>query len=182
MNDADANSMQEVAEQPTKTLTRRGDVDKCPACGAGIHPDAYHCSVCQNDFCYHCRARLLPSDIQLQCINQHCDYYGKLVCSVCDVLTEKQENPSVYQEPEDGYWPGLLAVSFVLFCALWYFYSFLSGLIWAVLFFAGLGWWLHTVGINIFGRQREVEQTRRTSKYDCICCGEPVKKLVVPHD
>ena len=37
-------------------------------------------------FCFHCRARLLPPDTQLQCVNQQCDYYGKLVCDVCDKL------------------------------------------------------------------------------------------------
>ena len=95
-------------------LKRRGNVAKCPICGSQVDPEAYHCPACHNYYCYHCRARLLASDTQLQCANQSCDYYGKLVCSVCDPQGEKEEPPAVYEEPEDGYWPLWLIVSLII--------------------------------------------------------------------
>ena len=89
-------------------LKRRGDVEKCPVCGSHVDAEAYHCPSCRNYFCFHCRSRLVPPDTQLQCVNQQCDYYGKLVCDVCDISHQRDEAPTVYAEPEDGYWPGWL--------------------------------------------------------------------------
>ena len=160
---------------------RRGNVGKCPACGSSVDPDAWRCPTCRTDFCFHCRARLLPADIQLECVAQECAYYGKLICSVCDVAVEREEAPAVYSEPEDGYWPGLLLGVLCLMLVAWYFSSLLIALLLAIVTYVGGGFWLHRIGLNIFGKQREVEQRRRTSSYKCICCGQGVKKLEVTH-
>ena len=96
---------------PMNSLARRGDVAKCPVCGTGVDPESYHGSQCRNYFCFHCRARLLDAGAQLQCLNQSCDYYAKLICGVCDPAKEKEEPPSIYAEPEDGYWPLWLATN-----------------------------------------------------------------------
>ena len=115
MNSNEENLVNELGESPTGSTQgneaavvtappeRRGDVNKCPICGSQVDSEAYHCSACRNYYCYHCRARLLLSEIHLQCVNQNCDYYGKLVCDVCDPLEEQEEEPAVYAEPEDGY-------------------------------------------------------------------------------
>ena len=87
----------------------------------------------------------------------------------------------VYSEPEDGYWPGLLAGVLLLMLFAWYFSSFVIALLLAIVTYVGGGFWLHRIGVNIFGKQREVEQRRRKSSYQCICCGHPVKKLEGSH-
>ena len=96
-----------VSTKPTSELQRRGDVQKCPVCGSHIDPAAYHCPTCRSYFCFHCRARLLEPDTQLQCVNQDCDYYSKLICSVCDPCKETEEPPTVYAEPRGWLLAGL---------------------------------------------------------------------------
>ncbi len=162
----------------TVELPRRGNVEKCPVCGSRVDVEAYHCPACHNSFCFHCRARLLPPDTQLQCVNQQCDYYGKLVCEVCDSAAEKEEPPTVYAEPEDGYWPALLALVLILVPLVWYFTSsFLVAVGFAVLAFVGGGSFLQRRGVNVFGRENQVEHPRRSTYYTCIRCRQPVKKL-----
>ena len=87
---------------------RRGDTQKCPVCGSHVESEAYYCPTCHNSFCYHCRARLVPSDAQMECVNQACAYYAKLICGTCASKVEQDAPPSVYLEPEEGYWPGFL--------------------------------------------------------------------------
>jgi hypothetical protein len=158
-------------------LMRRGDIEKCPVCGLGVDAEAYHCPSCSNYFCYQCRARLVPPDPQLQCVNQHCDYYGKLVCEVCDIAHEREEEPTVYAEPEDGYWPGLLLLAVLCFVPLWYFYSLQIAAVSTVGGFIIGGLLLHWSGINIFGMNQIVEHQRKSPYHCCICCGEVVKKI-----
>jgi hypothetical protein len=165
-----------TTEQPE--LSRRGDLQKCPVCGSQVDADAYHCPHCHNYYCFHCRARLLGSDKQFQCINKSCNYYGKLVCGVCDPEVEKDEPPAVYLEPEDGYWPLLLFISFTIAVligiATW---SFLAAMV--ILFggFAGCAYALERAGVNVFGRENKVTQPRTTSHYTCICCHQPVREI-----
>ena len=124
-----------VSEEPqdeactvsTAAPQRRGDAEKCPVCGSRVDSEAYYCPTCQSFYCFHCRARLLPSDTQLQCVNQCCEYYGKLVCGVCDAAAEKEEPPAVYSEPEDGYWPAWLVLILVTAPMIWYFQSLCDG-------------------------------------------------------
>jgi hypothetical protein len=158
-------------------LKRRGDLQKCPVCGSQVDPDAYHCPHCRNYYCFHCRARLLASDQQFQCVNQDCDYYGRLLCSVCDPQVEKDEPPAVYAEPEDGCWPFLLITSFVVGALTWLLSSFLAALLISLGGFAGAAYALHRAGVNVFGREREVTQTRSSAFRTCICCEQPVKEL-----
>ena len=158
-------------------LERRGDVQKCPVCGSQVDPDAYHCPTCRNYFCFHCRARLLESDTQSQCLDQACDYYGKLMCDVCDVSVEKEEPPTAYVEPEDGYWPALLVAVLVVGAVAWYCTSFLIAAGMSIGIFALAGFLLHRKGVNIFGREKRVTQSRVSSYRTCIGCGKPVKEV-----
>ncbi len=174
-----------VSEEPqdeacgisTDVPQRRGDVEKCPVCGSRVDADAYYCPTCQSFYCFHCRARLLPADTQLQCVNQHCDYYGKLVCGVCDAAAEKEEPPAVYAEPEDGYWPAWLVLILAAAAMVWYFQSFARAAAFAVGAFAVGGYLLQLLGVNIFGRERSIECQRSTTFHTCLRCQQPVKKL-----
>ncbi len=161
----------------TTACERRGDVEKCPVCGSRVDADAYHCPACHSFFCFHCRARLLPADTQLQCVNQQCDYYGKLVCDVCDSAAEQEEPPTVYAEPEDGYWPAWLAFALLITPLIWYFTSIFVAVSSAVVIFAGGGLFLQQLGINIFGRENRVERPRWSTYHTCIRCRKPVKKV-----
>lgn len=165
-------------ETPAKKLVRRGDVTKCPVCGVGIDPGAYHCAKCRNYFCYHCRARLLSTDTQVRCLNQECDYYAKLICGVCDLPRDKEEAPSVYAEPEDGYWPLWLAISLAVGAVTWYYSSFILGALIALALHFGGGYGLQRAGLNIFGRERRVTYPRTSSFRTCICCQQTVKEVV----
>ena len=160
-------------------VKRRGDLQKCPVCGSPVDSEAYYCPTCHNYFCYHCRARLVESDSQLQCVDTNCEYYGKLVCSVCDSAVEKEEPPSVYAEPEDGYWPLLLLAAIIIGILIWWLGSFLVGLIVGIVLFAGGGHLLHRYVLNIFGRERTVTRSRVSSCNTCVRCQSLVK---VVHD
>lgn len=161
---------------PKVDLTRLGNTTQCPICGSDVHEDAYHCTKCRSFFCYHCRAHLSSDDTILQCANQDCSYYGKWVCAVCNPVSKKQEQPLEYLEPVDGYWPAWLIVSLVLsLISLWYF-GWRSALIAFVGLYVGLGYVLHSMDLNIFGKQRRVTMDRTTEIHRCICCSEPAKK------
>lgn len=164
----------EASKKPK--IERRGDVGLCPVCGSEINPQAYHCAVCSNSFCYQCRARLLPSDKQLECVNQDCEYYGKLVCSLCDT-PEELSHVAVYIEPEDGYWPVLLVLVLVLSAFVWAWSSLGWATLFAIVFYVVVGLLLHRLGVNIFGRERRVEHQRKSLEYHCLCCRQPVKEL-----
>ena len=166
-----------VSTKPISELHRRGDVQKCPVCGSHIDPAAYHCPTCRSYFCFHCRARLLEPDTQLQCVNQDCDYYSKLICGVCDPCKETEEPPTVYAEPQDGYWPAWLVLTFMAGAVTWYFTSFLVAAGIAIAIYAAGGFSLHRAGINIFGRERKVEYQRRSSYHTCINCKQRVKEV-----
>ena len=139
--------------------------------------EAFHCPMCRSSFCYQCRARLLPTDRQLECVNQSCDYYGKLTCSICNAPVETIEPPAVYLEPEEGYWPVLLLLTLLLAIVVWAWTSFAWGLLFAILLYCIGGYLLNRLGINIFGRERKVEHQRKSRIYLCICCHQPVKEL-----
>lgn len=161
----------------TIPLTRRGNVQKCPVCGSDVEAEAFHCPTCLNYFCFHCRARVLPHDTQLQCVSQQCDYYGKLICCVCDVAEEQDEPPAVYSEPEDGYWPAWLVIVLAACGAVWYFSSFLFAAAVAASAFGVGGFLLHRAGFNVFGKQRRVEHQRKSSIHKCLQCGQTAKEI-----
>lgn len=163
--------------KPRETPARREPVTKCPVCGSAVDAEAYHCPHCGSDYCYHCRAQVHPGDPRLECVNQDCSYYGKLVCALCDRDHEKEEDPAIYSEPEDGYWPGWLIVSLVLFGYLWYRLGFGWAAVIAVVVYWLGGRLLHRLGVNIFGRTREVRFRRRSTYHTCLCCGETARRV-----
>jgi hypothetical protein len=120
---------------------------------------------------------LLGVDAQMQCTNQGCNYYGKLICAVCDPAVEHEEPPSVYAEPEDGYWPAWLLLVLTVSAVIWWFTSFLAAAAIAVAAYAGGGYVLHRAGVNLFGRQRKVEYKRKSTFHTCIKCQRQVKAL-----
>jgi hypothetical protein len=120
---------------------------------------------------------MLPPDTQLQCVNRECEYYGKLICSVCNAAAEKEDPPAVYAEPEDGYWPAWLVLVVLAALLVWYFTSFLIAFLLAVAVFAGGGYLLQRKGVNVFGTERTVERHRKSTYYTCVRCSQPVKEL-----
>jgi hypothetical protein len=161
-----------------RELRRRGDLQKCPVCGSQVDPDAYHCPRCHNYYCYHCRARMLGADKQYQCSSNDCDYYGKLLCGVCDPEIQRDEPPAVYLEPEDGYWPLVLLISVVVGALTWILtFSFWTAVVILLGGFAGGAYALQRAGVNVFGRENEVKQARTTSYHTCICCQQPVREI-----
>jgi hypothetical protein len=50
-----------------------------------------------------------------------------------------------------------------------------SALIVFVGLYAGLGYVLHSMDFNIFGKQRRVTMDRSTEEHRCICCSKPAK-------
>lgn len=165
---------------PSAPPPRLGNVRECPVCGSAVAPGAYHCPTCQNSFCFHCRARVLPSDVQLQCVNQRCAYYGKLLCDVCEDTVVEEQPPAVYMEPEEGFWPLLLLVDFIAFGFVWYQSSFGWAALFLFLAFPALGYAGQVLGLNVFGRERRVEHRRTAEYYRCICCRKAVKELAMP--
>jgi hypothetical protein len=164
---------------PPKGLRRRGDVSKCPICGSSVDPEAFHCPHCHNYFCFHCRARLLPSDVQLQCRDQNCDYYAKPLCNVCDPPIVQEEAPSVFVEPLDGYWPIWLIVSLIVGGLSWYYYwaQWLPSALTALGVFVLGGNFIHNLGLNIFGGRREIVEQRTSTYHTCIRCHQRVKEV-----
>jgi hypothetical protein len=169
--------VEEAHAGETRELKRRGDVEKCPVCGSHVDAEAYYCPSCRNYFCFHCRSRLVPPDTQLQCVNQQCNYYGKLICGVCNGERERDEAPTVYAEPEDGYWPGWLLLALITFGGVWFFSSLLAATLTAFGLFLLGGGLLQMVGVNIFGKQRIVEHQRKSTYHSCISCDEIVKEI-----
>ena len=165
-----------VQSDPKIELARLGNITQCPICGSEVHSDAYHCTKCRSFFCYRCRAHLGADEPILQCGNQDCSYYGKWVCGVCNPTIKKQETPLEYIEPIDGYWPVWLIASLLLSLIFGWYFTWTSALIVFVGLYAGLGYILQTMDVNIFGKQRKVSMDRSTDIHACICCSKPTKK------
>ncbi len=166
-----------VHEPQLHTIARRGDVGKCPICGSSVDHDAYHCATCRNYFCFHCRARLLPSDTQLECVNQGCGYYGKLACAICDCEHNKPEAPLVYAEPVDGYWPFWLVISIIVGMLVWSLTLWWFGVFFGILLFTAGGYGLQKKGFNIFGSESIVTHERTSCYRTCIRCQQPAKEI-----
>ena len=168
---------EESAASETSNMPKRlGTIDKCPICGSGVDAEAYHCPTCHNSYCFHCRARVLPSDTQYQCTNQACSYYGKLLCKVCEELVEQDEPPAVYMEPEEGYWPILLVAMMLAAGLVWHWTSFSWAALFVLVGFPVTSWVLNGLGLSIFRRERRVEHHRKSRFYLCLCCRQAVKE------
>lgn len=85
-------------ESPNKPYRRVGETQKCPACGVPVDADAYRCPKCMIYFCFKCRRRVQKHDQQFQCMNQQCNYYGKLLCNSCLVDVD---HTSTFVPPND---------------------------------------------------------------------------------
>jgi len=156
---------------------RRGEVEICPICGSGVHPQAYFCPRCANYFCFICRSRVAPTDVALQCLNRDCDYFGKLVCNHCDPSKIVSEQPYYYKEPIDGYWPAWLLASILI--SIWVLWrtTWIAGGLTFLCLYVGLGFLLQFVGLNIFGKERSVALPRSTTSYSCVRCMQPAKPV-----
>lgn len=167
----------EVTPMTMSDVQRLGDIKKCPACGSEVDPGAYHCPTCRNYFCFRCRARVLASEAQLQCINQDCDYHGKLVCATCDPVVKKEEPPAVYTEYEGGWWTHVLLGSLAVFVVALFFTRLLGATGCAVVAFVGGAILLHRAGVNVFGKRTQIVEPRASFNHSCIRCKVPVKDL-----
>ena len=180
MQQSDANAdkaSDAVAVNSSPLSQRRGNVEKCPVCGSHVDAEAFHCPTCHNEFCFHCRARMCADELKLQCINQECEYYGKLVCDLCDQAGEKDEEPAVYFEPEDGYWPVWLLAVLIVSVFVWFYASFLAAAATALLGFVVGGLLLQLIGLNVFGKKHQVQHERKSLFHTCISCQQPVKEM-----
>ncbi len=164
-----------VEQTPKTIIERLGDTSKCPICWSDVHEEAYHCNKCRNFFCFHCRARLTGAESPLQCVNKVCGYYGKLVCNNCDPQHNKDDSPTEYLEPFDGYWPLWLLVTIIASIVFWLYTNWLAALIAFVGLYGGLGAIMQSMGLNIFGIERKVVMQRVSNYHSCICCEQPVK-------
>jgi hypothetical protein len=170
-------------------MHRRGEVEKCPACGWRLDPGAYRCSKCRIYFCYRCRARVTERESQFQCADQSCECYGKLLCSACvvpipETLTTQQE-----VKERDKTATALIAgalVSAVAGGALLFVTGFDSGML------CGIGFWafvlsivastfvLRALGFNVWNSsdKKHVETfTHNMPHFCCMQCRHPVKCL-----
>lgn len=156
-------------------VKRLGDTHKCPACGSEVDTGAYHCPRCRNYFCYRCRARVLATHPQFQCLNQECDYHGKLVCGTCDPEFKKDEEPTIYLDRVGGWWPTILACTLILFLFSLFYISFLAAISLSAIAFAGIAYGLHRAGLNVFDTVKKIVEPRQSVHHNCVRCAKPVK-------
>lgn len=174
--DSSLQSDERIDVAPKAELERLGNSTQCPICGSDVHEDAYHCTKCRSFFCYHCRAHLGAEETILQCSNRDCSYYGKWLCSVCNPVAKQQQDPLEYLEPLDGYWPAWLLLSLLASLVFGFYFTWSSAFILFVGLYAGIGYILQSMDVNIFGKQRKVSMDRSTDVHLCICCNKPSKK------
>jgi predicted lipid-binding transport protein (Tim44 family) len=74
-------------------------------------------------FCFKCRRRVTATDPQFQCLNQQCQYYGKLLCEVCTTAVPEYKNQAMphYKEGVLGWIVGAAACIGI---ASWIIFSF----------------------------------------------------------
>lgn len=166
-------------------LKRLGPQDKCPACGWRLDADAYRCPKCMIYFCFKCRRRVTVTDPQYQCLNQKCNYYGKLLCEVCtNAVPEYETRTECVPEHHhvDGVWRHILGVGIAIGILCWIFTSFEVGFLVAVAFVV--------VGVVIAIAKKKPIFENDTTTYstrtvrsqsgvrrECIACNQPVEIL-----
>jgi hypothetical protein len=98
---------------------------------------------------------------------------------VCDLRQEREEAPSVYLEPEDGFWPLLLVLALVSGPVGWIGWRLNSfGVVLTMLTVFGTGALLvRLFKRRVFGRSIRIEQQRLTPYHICVSCGEEVREL-----
>jgi hypothetical protein len=88
----------------------------------------------------------------------------------------RQDPPSEFVEPLDGYWPLWLLASLIAGGVTWYYSSFFTGGLTALGLFVIGGILIHLAGVNIFGGERRLIEDRSTTYYSCLRCKQPVKE------
>src|SRR5262245_24726409 len=169
--------MAELQDLPVAELQRLGEVEKCPACGSQVDPGAYHCPHCRTYYCYHCRVRLMDEEEQFHCVNQACEYHGKLLCGTCEGAHRREDPPSVYSEYEGGWWPVLLLGGILIALPMLFYVVPLAAAAIGLGAAAAAAFLLHRAGVNIFGREIQIVQPRVTTYHTCIRCERSVKEL-----
>jgi len=160
-------------------MRRRGDVEKCPACGWRLDAGAYRCPKCRIYFCYKCRARVGEREQQYQCADQSCDCYGKLLCTACVVAV-----PESWTTPRDVVEPDLTNAALIGGAVAGGAALFAAPLVAA----AGIGvgavvaasFGLRALGFNVWGStdQKHTEtDAHSTTHICCVQCRRPVKHL-----
>lgn len=163
-----------------KELNRLGPQEKCPACGWRLDADAYRCPKCMIYFCFKCRRRVTVTDPQYQCLNQQCQYYGKLLCVVC---TESVPEYQTYQQPQVhpgcSRGVGIVVVAVIFGIAVWWlFSSFLAGLITLATTLVAGCIIAATMGWRIVDETTYVATQVQTGDHKaCIACKQPVEVL-----
>ena len=168
-------------------MRRKGDVEKCPACGWGLAASAYRCPKCNIFFCYKCRVRVGINDKQYQCADQSCGCYGKLVCNACVVDVSTCESKTLTTEvihDDATIWAlGIGGAVFLVGVACPT--SILK--IWQAAFLGliCMGWALNVFeskGFNVFGGKEK--KTLKTTEHidththiSCVQCRNPVKDM-----
>lgn len=115
----------------------------------------------------------------MQCANRDCEYFGKMVCSHCDLSQITEEKPFLYKEPTDGYWPAWLLLCSILSIYIAWQSTFLAGGLAFLALYPGLGYLMHAAGLNLFGKERSVELPRSTKAYSCVRCAQPAKLISI---
>jgi hypothetical protein len=168
-------------------MRRKGDVEKCPACGWGLAASAYRCPKCNIFFCYKCRVRVGINDKQYQCADQSCGCYGKLVCNACvvDVSTCESKTLNLETIHQDATKWALYIGGAVFFAAFAIPTSIVTigGAALSGVAAAGVACGLYDVkGYNTFGRKDK--KTLNTYKVNeththisCVQCRHPVKDM-----
>lgn len=178
-------------------MQRRGDVEKCPACGWRLDPGAYRCPKCRIYFCYKCRARVGEREEQFQCADQSCHCYGKLLCTACVVPIPKSwTEPRDVEEPDASLaatFCGAVAGGVAFYVAL--FVAPNGGdhdvnKAFNRAFFVALGigvgaavaarFGLRALGFNVWGstdKKHTETISHSTTHTCCVQCKHPVKRL-----
>lgn len=90
------------SQHKDRNYQRTGNTAQCPACGVGMDANAYRCPRCFIYFCFKCRRRVQERDEQYQCMNQQCNYYGKLLCNACVIEVPQFDKRSRQEQVEAG--------------------------------------------------------------------------------
>lgn len=155
-------------------MRRRGDTEKCPACGWGLDADAYRCPKCRVYFCFKCRARVTERECQYQCADQSCDCYGKLLCVACVVPFD-----DIREVPNADATKGASVVGVIVGFALWWFglFSILWSCVVGLVAVASCAYLLRLSGYNVFESDDLKHMEVVARPVCCVLCRHPVKHL-----
>lgn len=156
-------------------IRRRGDMEKCPACGWRLDSGAYRCPKCRIYFCYKCRARVGEREQQYQCADQSCDCYGKLLCTACVVPIN--QNHVDQHSNADATIAALIGGGVVGAASLAVAPFIVAAGLGAGAIVAG-SFGLRAMGFNVWGSEDlKHDVPYATQHLCCVQCRHPVKQL-----